>query len=208
MSHVRRVNHSWHTEEDGVELDGTESECALRGDSATPVLESKLEDDSISFRSDSDATVRGDSATPKAWEEREGHVIVGEEGWGIEEEQGTEERNDRKGGHGTVEGSGAGDAGLSIEEGNGTEEVCVTEGVCATDKQSNTEEEQQSTEAGSSTAEGERHDTEGEECDAEEDGSSGVLREEDSRSEGNTAPTVCGSAACIIQFDCSCVRVQ
>ena len=73
-------------EDDGVLLDGRESECPLRGDSATPVLEPKLDEDSFSFRSDSDATVRGDSSTPKAWEERGEHAIVGEGGCGAEEE--------------------------------------------------------------------------------------------------------------------------
>ena len=100
--------------EDGASLDGRESECPLRGDSATPVLESKLDEDSISCRSDSDATVRGDSSTPKAWEEREGQHVGGEEGCGSE------------------------GGGCGTENGLVTEGASVTEEQCASEKSDDT----------------------------------------------------------------------
>ena len=114
-------------EDDSALLDGRESECPLRGDSATPVLEPKLDEDSFSFRSDSDATVRGDSSTPKAWEERGEHAIVGEEEGecDTEVESITEEECASKEGHGTAVGHVTAEE-CDTEEGRIIEEGHVT----------------------------------------------------------------------------------
>ena len=174
-----RVDCSGPANEDSALPDGRESECPLRGDSATPVLESKVDEDSLSCRSDSDATVRGDSSTPKAWEMGE-QQVGGEEGCGSE-----------GGGCGT-------DKRLVTEAASVTEERCasekgddmvvgrVTEDGCVT-MEGGVAEEGCVTEDGSVPEEG---GGTGGQLRTEEEGSGSVSLEENSQSKGSGLSSV------------------